>query len=79
MTGPFEVVQQFVCALHRLDFVDHLLIERAFGGAQRIAELLLDLCAGEHLHDAVAANADRAVDLPDRNDHAVLAKGSIPR
>ena len=71
MSGPFEVAQQLVGALHRLDFVDHLLIQRAFGVAQRLPELRFDLFAGEHLHDAVAADPDRAMDLPDRHDHPV--------
>jgi hypothetical protein len=38
VTGPFQVTEQFVCVLHRLDFVDHLLIEGALGGAQRLAD-----------------------------------------
>ena len=65
-------------AFERLDLLDHRHIERPFGLADVVAVLLLDLVAGDRGDELVAAHPDRAVDAPDRDGHAVLAKGAVP-
>ena len=46
--------------------------------ADGIAESSLDGFAGDRADQLVAAHPDVTVDLPDREDDAVLAKGQIP-
>jgi hypothetical protein len=78
MLATRELLEEVVRALERPHIVDELAVEPLLGVADRVAELALDLVAGDRGDELIAAHADVAVDAPDRRAYVVLAERAVP-